>query len=448
MKIKYFVLLFSIIVALAACTTKKQKVVLPEGYYTIWQDYIAIPEESVVYTESNEVLITTEIITSEYELTGDKYVKIPFDSVFQQGTYILIKNSYVDTSSGDLILYSEPITQTIQEDRQANWGKILLIISLIILSFALGVILYLMGAIIWLRAKFSGVKIGLYQLTVMRFKRVPQDMIVDVMIKAAEAKVQVTQKELESHYLAGGNIQRVVSALIAAKNADEELVEKERFNLNFKVLANIDMAGIDVAKAVTESIHYLVKETAGITAYAKDGVQLTMKAKVTMRPRIRQLVGGAGPETVLARVDEGIVTAVGQTKTHYDVLKSPYQIAEDVMQKAEITEGTSFDIISIDISDIQVGKDIHAELAIERAHASKAKSEADKYAAIALEQEMKAKAQEAKVRLIEAEVEVQKAMAAAFLDGNLSIHDYHNMMNTEADTEMRKSISKGAGEHH
>ena len=268
------------------------------------------------------------------------------------------------------------------------------------------------------------------------------------MIKAREAGIILTTAQMESHFLAGGDVKNVVDALISATNADEELDEKLKLNLTFKIAANIDLAKFDVLRAVEEATHIRVLETPPIRGFAKDGVEVTMKCRVTIRPKIREIVSGAGSETVIARVNEAVVTEIGTLDSHYQLLESAYLVADNVEKRTDLMEGTAYSLLGIDLTDIEVGKDIHAELAIERAHADKAKAEAKKAQAISREQEEIANAQEAKVKLISAETEVQKAMAAAFLDGKLSVHEYHEIQNTEADTEMRENLANQGKKHH
>ena len=241
---------------------------------------------------------------------------------------------------------------------------------------------------------------------------------VDPAIKVAEEKFM---KKLVAHYHSGGKILNVVNAVVAAKNADKELGEIKKMRLTFKTAANIDLAGIDIEAAVRDAIHFKVVDTEKISAYAADGIQLTMKCKVTIRPKISMIIKGAGEETILARINEGLVSEIGLTQTHREILKSPYLLANKVESKKELFEDTAYDIISIDISNIEVGKDIEAELKTLRA---------------------KANYEEERVRHLKIESEVQKAMADAFRDGTFSIHDYHKMKNMEADTEMREALSK------
>lgn len=443
MNIKRLLLAIAIIALIGSCTRKEiRHITYPRSYVSVLPQYVAVNENFVHLTDS--FCVFTEEIVLPADLEKINRVSLPVDSLIHQDSYYYIPAGFVDqTDSSQVVIYEisryDPAFK-VKDQRTINWWAIWMVFLAIIMLAVLAAILYFMGMTIWVRAKFSGVSIGLWRLSVMRFQKVPPEKVIELLIKSSEAKVTVTERDLVNHYLAGGNIEIVVDALIAAQKADTELDRK--LNLTFEILANIDLAGFEVKKAVHEAINYQVLETDGITGYALDGVQLNMKAKITIQPQIRKLIGNAGPETVVARVDEGLATSIGKAGSHYDILKNPFFVADEVLKDPEITVDTAYRVISIDISDIKVGKDIHAELAKERAEADKERAEAKRQQALATEQEMKAKAQEARVRLIEAEVGVQKAMAAAFLDGNLSIHDYHQMQNTEADTKMRNALSK------
>ncbi len=300
--------------------------------------------------------------------------------------------------------------------------------------------LYLVPIGIWFQALISGVHTSLIQLVFMRFRKVPPTVIVNNMISASKAGLKLTQNELEAHYLAGGRVNSVVNALISA--------DKANMNLDFKTATAIDLAGRDVLKAVQTSVNPKVIDTPPVAAVAKDGIQLIAKARVTVRTNIKQLVGGAGEETILARVGEGIVTSIGSAVSHKQVLENPDSISKLVLTKG-LDSGTAFEILSIDIADIDVGKNIGAQLQMDQANADKniaqAKAEERRAMAVAQEQEMKAKAQEARARVIEAEAEVPRAMAEAFRNGNLGIMDYYRMKNIQADTDMRESIAKPVG---
>ena len=291
---------------------------------------------------------------------------------------------------------------------------------------------------LWLSAKVSGVDISLVQLFLMRIRNVPPHVIVPAMIEAHKAGLSnITRDELEAHYMAGGHVERVVHALVSASKANIELT--------FQMATGIDLAGRDVFEAVQMSVNPKVIDTPAVTAVAKDGIQLITKARVTVRANIRQLVGGAGEDTILARVGEGIVSSIGSSENHKSVLENPDSISKLVLRKG-LDAGTAFEILSIDIADIDIGRNIGAALQIDQANADKniaqAKAEERRAMAVALEQEMKAKAEEARANVIQAEAEVPKAMAEAFRNGNLGIMDYYRMKNIQADTDMRQSIAQ------
>ena len=303
---------------------------------------------------------------------------------------------------------------------------------------ALIVFFYFVPFLLWLSATVSGVHISLLQLFLMRIRKVPPQTIVRAMIEAHKAGLQsITRDELEAHYLAGGDVERVVHALVSAAKAN--------IDLGFQMATAIDLAGRDVFEAVQMSVNPKVIDTPPVVAVAKDGIQLIAKARVTVRANIRQLVGGAGEDTVLARVGEGIVSSIGSSESHKSVLENPDSISKLVLKKG-LDSGTAFEILSIDIADIDIGKNIGAGLQIDQAQADKniaqAKAEERRAMAIALEQEMKAKAQEARAKVIEAEAEVPRAMAEAFRSGNLGVMDYYKMKNIEADTSMRETIAR------
>ena len=291
---------------------------------------------------------------------------------------------------------------------------------------------------LWLSAKVSGVDVSLIQLFLMRIRNVPPHIIVPAMIEAHKAGLSnITRDELEAHYMAGGHVERVVHALVSASKANIELT--------FQMATGIDLAGRDVFEAVQMSVNPKVIDTPAVTAVAKDGIQLITKARVTVRANIRQLVGGAGEDTILARVGEGIVSSIGSSENHKSVLENPDSISKLVLRKG-LDAGTAFEILSIDIADIDIGRNIGATLQIDQANADKniaqAKAEERRAMAVALEQEMKAKAEEARANVIQAEAEVPKAMAEAFRSGNLGIMDYYRMKNIQADTDMRTSIAQ------
>lgn len=317
-------------------------------------------------------------------------------------------------------------------------GTYLIIIAGVIIL--LWLLLYLIPIPLWFQALVSGVRISLLQLIFMRWRKVPPTVIVSAMIEADKAGIKLDRNDLEAHYLAGGRVAQVVHALVSASKANIEL--------SFKMATAIDLAGRDVFEAVQMSVNPKVIDTPPVTAVAKDGIQLIAKARVTVRANIKQLVGGAGEETVLARVGEGIVSSIGSADSHKKVLENPDFISRVVLEKG-LDAGTAFEILSIDIADIDIGKNIGAVLQMDQANADKniaqAKAEERRAMAVALEQEMKAKAQEARANVIEAEVQVPLAMAEAFKAGNLGIMDYYRMKNIESDTNMRDSLSKPGG---
>ncbi|MCC9165250.1 flotillin-like protein FloA [Pontibacter harenae] len=318
-----------------------------------------------------------------------------------------------------------------------NLSLIFLIVGGIILLL---IFLYFVPVSLWITALFSGVRVGLAELIFMRIRKVPPSLIVNSMINATKAGIDLTTTELETHYLAGGNVPTVIKALISA--------DKANIPLSFKQATAIDLAGRNVFEAVTTSVNPKVINTPNVAAVAQDGIQLIAKARVTVRANINQLVGGAGEETILARVGEGIVTSIGSSASHKSVLENPDIISKLVLQKG-LDAGTAYEILSIDIADIDVGENIGAKLQIDQAGAdlkvAEAKAEERRAMAVAVEQEMKAKAQEARANVIQAEVEVPQAIAAAFRSGNLGIMDYYKMQNIQSDTDMRSSIAKPGG---
>ncbi len=316
------------------------------------------------------------------------------------------------------------------------------IVFIIVLAFVLLLVFfYLVPINLWFQCVLNGVRISLVQLIFMRWRKVPPAIIVNAMINSKKAGLNLSSDLLEAHYLAGGHVRSVVNALISA--------DKANIALDFNTATAIDLAGRDVLDAVQMSVNPKVLDTPSVAAVASNGIQLIVKARVTVRANIRQLVGGAGEETILARVGEGIVTAIGSARTHAEVLENPDSISKLVLSKG-LDTGTAFEILSIDIADIDVGKNIGAQLQIDQANADKniaqAKAEERRAMAIAVEQEMKAKAQEMRAKVIEAEAEVPMAMSEAFRKGNLGIMDYYKMQNIKADTEMRESIAKPAAE--
>lgn len=297
--------------------------------------------------------------------------------------------------------------------------------------------LYFVPLGLWFSAQLSRVRINLLQLVFMRFRKVPPQVIVKAMINSHKAGLRLTRDELEAHFLAGGNVINVVNALISADKANIEL--------DFRSATAIDLAGRDVFQAVQMSVNPKVIDTPPVTAVAKDGIQLIAKARITVRANIKRLVGGAGEETILARVGEGVVSSIGSAASHKTVLENPDSISKTVLAKG-LDSGTAFEILSIDIADVDIGKNIGAVLQTDQAMADKniaqAKAEERRAMAVALEQEMVAKAQEARAKVIEAEAEIPKAIAEAFRSGNLGIMDYYKLKNIQADTDMRESISK------
>ena len=291
---------------------------------------------------------------------------------------------------------------------------------------------------LWISARASGVQIGIAQLIAMRVRKVVPSRIVNPLIKATKAGLQVSTNKLEAHYLAGGNVDRVINALIAAQRAG--------IPLGFEQSCAIDLAGRDVLNAVQMSVNPKVIETPVIAAVAMDGIELRAKARVTVRANIDRLVGGAGEETIIARIGEGIVTTVGSSGSHKEVLENPDKISRTVLDKG-LDAGTAFEILSIDIADVDVGRNVGAQLQIDQAEADKriaqAKAEERRAMAVAQEQENIAAVQGMRAKVIEAEAEVPKALAQALRDGNMGALDYYNMQNVISDTEMRNAITKG-----
>jgi uncharacterized protein YqfA (UPF0365 family) len=304
----------------------------------------------------------------------------------------------------------------------------------------LWIILYFVPLNLWFQCILTQVRISLLQLILMRWRKVPPSTIVYAMINSKKAGLNLNPDQLEAHFLAGGRVTKVVNALISA--------DKANIPLDFKAATAIDLAGRDVLEAVQMSVNPQVINTPPVSAVAKDGIQLIAKARVTVRANIKQLVGGAGEETILARVGEGIVSSIGSAASHKSVLENPDSISKVVLNKG-LDSGTAYEILSIDIADIDVGKNIGAILQMDQANADKniaqARAEERRAMAVALEQENKAKIQEARAKVVLAEAEVPLAMAEAFRNGNLGIMDYYKMKNIEADTSMRESIAKPTG---
>lgn len=311
----------------------------------------------------------------------------------------------------------------------------LMLLVLVIIGFS--VLFSFIPLRLWIAALAAGVRISIVTLIGMRLRRVIPARVVEPLIKATKAGLELNVNKLEGHYLAGGNVDKVVNALIAAQRANIEL--------GFERAAAIDLAGRDVLQAVRMSVNPKVIETPVIAAVAKNGIEVKAKARVTVRANIDRLVGGAGEETIIARVGEGIVTTIGSAESHEEVLENPDRISHTVLNKG-LDAGTAFEILSIDIADVDVGKNIGAELQTDQAEADKriaqAKAEERRAMAVAREQEMKASVQEMRAKVVEAEAEVPQAMAQALREGKLGVMDYYNLQNIFADTQMRDSISK------
>jgi uncharacterized protein YqfA (UPF0365 family) len=303
------------------------------------------------------------------------------------------------------------------------------VIFLLIITWAVPVRL-------WIEATFAGVRIGLGDLIGMRLRKVSPAAVVRPMIAATKAGLNLGTRYLEAHYLAGGHVDRVVKALISA--------DKANLGLSFEQAAAIDLAGRDVLEAVKVSVNPKVIDTPRVAAMARDGIQMIATARVTVRANINRLVGGAGEDTILARVGEGIVSTIGSADSHKAVLENPDKISKTVLAKG-LDAGTAFEILSIDIADVDVGKNIGAELQTDQAEADKriaqAKAEERRAMAVAVEQEMRARVQEMRARVVEAEAQVPQAIAEAFRKGNLGIMDYQRLRNVDADTQMRKAIA-------
>ncbi len=320
----------------------------------------------------------------------------------------------------------------------------LLITPPVLLALAVAALLLLFWAVpvrLWIEAVFAGVRVSLGDLIGMRLRKVSPAAVIRPLIAATKAGLELTTKQLEGHYLAGGSVDRVVKALISA--------DKANIDLSFQQAAAIDLAGRDVLEAVKVSVNPKVIETPKVAAMAKDGIQLIATARVTVRANIHRLVGGAGEDTILARVGEGIVSTIGSSASHKAVLENPDNISKTVLAKG-LDAGTAYEILSIDIADVDVGKNIGAELQTDQAEADKriaqAKAEERRAMAVAAEQEMRARVEEMRARVVEAEAQIPLAMAEAFRSGNLGIMDYMRYRNLQADTEMRHAIAGGAGD--
>ncbi|MGD8278433.1 MAG: flotillin-like protein FloA [Gemmatimonadota bacterium] len=315
---------------------------------------------------------------------------------------------------------------------------VLPIIIMVAVVLALMILNWAIPVRLWIEAIFAGVRVGIGDLVGMRLRKVNPAAVVRPLIAATKAGVGLNTRDLEAHYLSGGHVDRVVKALISA--------DKANLGLPFQQAAAIDLAGRDVLEAVKVSVNPKVIDTPRVAAMAKDGIQLIATARVTVRANINRLVGGAGEDTILARVGEGIVSTIGSAAGHKAVLENPDSISKTVLAKG-LDAGTAFEILSIDIADVDVGKNIGAELQTDQAEADKriaqAKAEERRAMAIAVEQEMRAKVQEMRARVVEAEAQVPLAMAEAFREGNLGVMDYARYRNITADTQMRRAISGG-----
>jgi uncharacterized protein YqfA (UPF0365 family) len=320
-----------------------------------------------------------------------------------------------------------------------QFAPLALIFLLIIVIFVLFV--WLIPVRLWIAAWSSGARVGFGELIGMRLRRVSPGAVVNPRITAVKAGLDTPTNTLESHYLAGGNVERVINALISA--------DKAGIQLGFQQAAAIDLAGRDVLEAVQTSVNPRVITTPKITAVAKDGIQLLVVTRITVRSNIDRLVGGATEETVVARVGEGIVSTIGSASNYAEVLENPDAISKNVLARG-LDSGTAFNILSIDIADVDVGTNIGAKLMTEQAEADKqvaqARAEGRRALAVAAEQEMRAKVEEMRAHLVEAEAKIPEAMAQALKEGNLGVMDYYNLRNVAADTEMRDSISKATGE--
>lgn len=320
-------------------------------------------------------------------------------------------------------------------------GMVFVIAVIFVIVIFLAVLLSFVPVMLWISALAAGIHVNIFTLVGMRLRRVTPSRVINPLIKAHKAGLNVTTNQLESHYLAGGNVDRVVNALIAAHRANIELT--------FERCAAIDLAGRDVLEAVQMSVNPKVIETPFIPGVAMNGIEVKAKARITVRANIERLVGGAGEETVVARVGEGVVSTIGSAESHTVVLEHPDLISQTVLSKG-LDAGTAFEILSIDIADVDVGKNIGAELQTEQAEADKkiaqAKAEERRAMAVALEQEMKARVQEMRAKVVESEATVPLAMAEALKSGNIGVMDYMNLKNISADTEMRGSIGKLTGD--
>ncbi len=318
-----------------------------------------------------------------------------------------------------------------------EFGLLAMVGTILLVVVFLGFVLYFIPVQLWIAAWSSGAPVGIFTLIAMRLRRVPPGVVITARISAVKAGLDIALNDLEAHYLAGGNVPKTVNALISA--------DKANILMPFKRAAAIDLAGRDVLEAVKMSVIPKVIQTPRVAAVAKDGIQLIAISRVTVRTNIDRLVGGAGEETIIARVGEGVVSTIGSAETHKHVLENPDHISKNVLKKG-LDAGTAYEILSIDIADVDVGENIGAKLQIEQANADKlmaqARAEARRAMAVAQEQEMRAKVEEMRARVVEAEAEVPRAMAEAFRSGHLGIMDYYRMQNVKADTEMRTSLAR------
>ncbi|HYV94918.1 MAG TPA: flotillin-like protein FloA [Chitinophagales bacterium] len=315
-------------------------------------------------------------------------------------------------------------------------NTVFLAIIAIVCIIVIFLFLYIVPLNLWITAWVAGAPIGIGQLVAMRIRKVPPALVVNALINSTKAGLKVTSNDIETHYLAGGNVNQVIRAMISA--------DKANIPLDWRMATAINLAGREVLEAVQMTVNPKVIDTPPVTAVAKNGIQLITRARVTLRTNINKIVGGAGEETVLARVGEGIVSCIGAAADHKHVLENPDSISKVVLAKG-LDAGTAFEILSIDIADIDVGKNIGAQLQMDQANADKniaqARAEERRAMAVALEQEMKARGAEMRAKVIEAEAQIPLAMAEAFKSGNLGVMDYYKMKNIQADTSMRDSIS-------
>ncbi|MUK87087.1 flotillin-like protein FloA [Ornithinibacillus sp. L9] len=324
-----------------------------------------------------------------------------------------------------------------------EFGDLMPLILIAVILIAVAILFTFIPVALWISALAAGVRVGILQLIGMRLRRVVPNRVINPLIKAHKAGLDVSTPQLESHYLAGGNVDRVVNALIAAHRAN--------IDLSFERAAAIDLAGRDVLEAVQMSVNPKVIETPFIAGIAMDGIEVKAKARITVRANIDRLVGGAGEDTVIARVGEGVVSTIGSSETHAQVLENPDSISHNVLSKG-LDAGTAFEILSIDIADVDIGKNIGAILQTDQAEADKniaqAKAEERRAMAVAQEQEMVARVQEMRAKVVEAEAEVPQALAEALRSGKMGVMDYMNYQNIDADTDMRDSIGKLTKDDH